>query len=359
MLRFLLKRFLLVIPVMFGILLVTFFLARAIPGDPCRAVLGERATDEVCDAYFERQGLNEPVPVQFAVYTSNILLHGDLGTSLRFQRPVTELLAERLPVTMELTLLAIIFAAVVGVPLGIISAYRHNSAIDVGTMIGANIGVSMPVFWLGLMLSYIFGVALRDTMFALPPSGRLTPGANPDPFYMVWGMLEDPDMASSLLVFISRLNIVNAILTGNWELLGDSLRHLILPAIAVGTIPLAIIARMTRSSLLEVLGQDFIRTARAKGVRERTVVLRHGVSNALLPVVTIIGLNFGFLISGAVLTETIFGFTGIGKTLFDGITARDYTLVQGVTLSTAVAFVFINLFVDLLYGYLDPRIRLS
>lgn len=182
MLRFLLKRFLLVIPVLFGILLVTFFLARAIPGDPCRAVLGERATDEICDAFFERQGLNEPIPVQFGIYVRNILLQGDLGDSLRFQRPVTELLAERLPVTVELTLLAIIFAAVAGVPLGIVSAYRHNSAIDVGTMIGANIGVSMPVFWLGLMLSYIFGVALRDTIFALPPSGRLTPGASPIPF---------------------------------------------------------------------------------------------------------------------------------------------------------------------------------
>jgi peptide/nickel transport system permease protein len=357
--RFLLRRLFYAIPVLIGILLVTFSLARAIPGDPCRAVLGERATDEICEAYFERQGLNEPIPIQFAVYARNIVLQGDFGQSLRFQRPVTELLAERLPVTIELTLTAIFFAVIVGIPLGIISAYRHNSAIDVGTMIGANIGVSMPVFWLGLMLSYIFGVALRDTIFYLPPSGRLSPGMGGDPFYEVWGLIQDPAQASAILVFFSRFNLLNAVLTGNWDLFVDAFRHLILPAAAVGTIPLAIIARMTRSSLLEILSQDYIRTGRAKGLRERTVVLRHGFRNALLPVVTIIGLNFGFLISGAVLTETVFGFTGIGKTLFDGITARDYTLVQGVTLITAVAFVFINLFVDVLYGFLDPRIRLS
>jgi peptide/nickel transport system permease protein len=226
-------------------------------------------------------------------------------------------------------------------------------------MVGANIGVSMPVFWLGLILKYLFAVALKDTIFALPPSGTLTAGASPVPFYIAWGLVQNPDSATTVMIFFSRMNLLNAVLTLNGPLFMDALRHIILPAIAVGTIPLAIIARMTRSSVLEVLSQDYVRTARAKGLSEYSVVLRHAVRNALLPVITIIGLNFGGLIAGAVLTETVFGLTGIGKTLFDGITARDYTLVQGVTLVTAVAFVFINLFVDILYSYLDPRIRLS
>ncbi len=354
---FILRRLVLAVPVLLGILAVTFALARLIPGDPCRAMLGEKASQTTCDAFIIRYGLNKPIPEQFAIYVNDII-HGNLGDSLRFGEPITTLLSERLPVTVELATMALIFAVIVGVPLGIISAYRYNSAVDVGTMIGANVGVSMPVFWLGLMLAYFFGVLLKDTPFALPPSGRLTPGANYPAFYEVWG-IANGDTATGLMVFISRLNVVNAILTLNGKLLLDALQHLILPAAAVGTIPLAIIARMTRSSVLETLGQDYVRTARAKGLSEFVVVTRHAVRNALLPVVTIIGLNFGGLVAGAVLTETIFGFSGIGKTLFDGITSRDYALVQAVTLVTAVAFVAINLLVDVLYGYLDPRIRLS
>jgi peptide/nickel transport system permease protein len=226
-------------------------------------------------------------------------------------------------------------------------------------MVAANIGVSMPVFWLGLMLAFLFSVVLKDTFLALPPSGRLTAGANYPAFYQAWNIASSEQTASGFLVFLSRLNFVNALLTLNSEQFVDTLRHMILPAVAVGTIPLAIIARITRSSVLEVLGQDYVRTARAKGLHEFVVVMRHAVRNALLPVVTIIGLNFGGLVAGAVLTETIFGFAGIGKTLFDGITARDYALVQGVTMVTAVAFLVINLIVDLIYGFLDPRIRLS
>ncbi len=356
--NFLVRRLVSSIPVLFGILLVTFVLNRSIPGDPCRAVLGERATAAICDAYMERYGLNEPIPVQFVYYLRNVL-QGDLGTSLRFGRTVTELLAERLPVTIELAICALFVAVIAGIPLGILSAYRRNSAVDVSTMLFANVGVSMPVFWLGLMLAYFFGVILKDTVFALPPSGRLTAGANPTPFFIAWGVIDDPRQASNLLLFLSRFNILNAILTLNVNLFLDAARHLLLPAVAVGTIPLAIVARMTRSSLLDALGQDYTRTARAKGLRELAVVVRHAVRNSLLPVVTIIGLSFGGLVSGAVLTETIFGFSGIGRTLVDGITARDYTLVQGVTLVTAVTFVVINLIVDILYGYLDPRIRLS
>jgi peptide/nickel transport system permease protein len=355
---FILRRLVLAIPVLIGILAVTFILGHLIPGDPCRAMLGEKATALTCDAFTERYGLNKPIITQFGIYMGNFL-HGDLGTSVRFGQPVTALLVERLPTTTELALTALIFATVVGIPLGIISAYRYNSVIDAGTMIGANIGVSMPVFWLGLMLAYLFAVLLKNTPFELPPSGRLTAGANYPPFYVIWGLATSPDTATGLMIFISRLNILNSILTLNGPQFMDAARHLLLPAIAVGTIPLAIIARMTRSSVLETLNQDYVRTARAKGLSEFVVVTKHAVRNALLPVVTIIGLNFGGLIAGAVLTETIFGFAGIGKTLFDGITSRDYAIVQGVTLITAVAFVVINLLVDILYGYLDPRIRLN
>ncbi len=355
---FLLRRLIASIPVLLGILAVTFLLGRLIPGDPCRAVLGERATAATCDAFIARNGLNRPWPEQFVIYITNVA-RGDFGTSLRYSRTIVDLLAERLPVTMELGMAAMIFAITLGVPLGIISAYRRNSAVDVGTMLGANIGVSMPVFWLGLMLAYIFSVALKDTAFALPPSGRLPAGYSPIPFYEAWGLVSDGAQPTALMVFLSRLNILNAILTLNGELFLNALRHLILPAVAVGTIPMSIIARMTRSSVLETLGQDYVRTARAKGLREITVVNKHAVRNALLPVATIIGLNFGLLVSGAVLTETIFGLTGVGRTLVDGITARDYTLVQGFTIVIAVAFVVINLVVDIVYGYLDPRIRLS
>jgi peptide/nickel transport system permease protein len=355
---FILRRLALSIPVSIGILVVTFALGRLIPGDPCKAMLGEKANQQVCDAFIQRYGLDKSLPEQFFIYVGNFL-HGDLGDSIRFGRPVTTLLVERLPVTLELAVCALLFATAVGIPLGIISAYRRNSAVDVGTMVVANIGVSMPVFWLGLMLAFLFSVVLKDTFLTLPPSGRLTPGADYPAFYQTWKIATSEETASGLLVFLSRLNFLNALLTLNAGQFIDALHHMILPAVAVGTIPLAIIARMTRSSVLEVLNQDYVRTARAKGLRELTVVMRHAVRNALLPVVTIIGLNFGGLVAGAVLTETIFGFAGIGKTLYDGITARDYSLVQGVTLVTAVAFLAINLIVDLLYGFLDPRIRLS
>jgi len=354
---FILRRLVLSIPVIIGILVFTFALNRLIPGDPCVALYGEKATDAICDAFAARYGLDQPILTQLGIYMLRVG-QGDFGISIRFGRTVSELLIERLPVTLELAAGALIFATLVGVPLGILSAYRHNSPVDIVGMVFANVGVSMPVFWLGLMLSFIFGVILKDTPLSLPPTGRLSAGANPLPFYEVWGLATE-DTANGLMTFVSRLNVLNAILTLNGQLLLDAIRHLILPAVAVGTIPLAIIARMTRSSVLEVLNQDYIRTARAKGLSEMKVVNIHAVRNALLPVVTIIGLSFGGLVSGAVLTETIFGFTGIGRTLFEGISARDYSLVQGVTVITAVAFVVINLTVDVLYGYLDPRIRLS
>jgi peptide/nickel transport system permease protein len=358
MLGFVARRIIMAIPVLFGILFVTFAIARLIPGDPCTALLGEKATDEICDAYDERYGLNESIPTQFRIYVADVL-KGDLGDSLRFQRPVTELVVERLPTTVELSFYAMLFATLLGVPLGVISAYYHKSAFDVGTMIGANFGVSMPVFWLGLMLAYLFGVLLKDTAFWLPPSGRLTSGAVMEPFYEAWGMDVDLKNPPVVLEFLANIYTLNSLLTQNWELLGDTIKHLILPTVALGTIPTAIIARITRSSLLEVMGQQYVRTARAKGVREVSVITKHALSNAMLPVVTIIGLSFGLLLSGALLTETVFGLSGVGRLLYDSITARDYTIVQGFTLIIAVMFVIINLFVDVLYAYLDPRVRLE
>jgi len=358
MISFILRRLVFSIPVFIGILIFTFALGHSIPGDPCVAMLGERANPTVCAAFIQRYNLDKPLPEQFILYVGNFL-HGDLGDSIHFGQPVSAILAERLPVTFELAVCALIFSVVLGVPMGIISAYRRNSAVDVGTMLVANIGVSMPVFWLGLMLAFLFSVLLKGTVLALPPSGRLTAGADYPAFYQTWNLVTGDQTASGFLVFLSRLNFLNAILTLNTTEFLDALRHMILPAIAVGTIPLAIIARITRSSLLEVLGQDYVRTARAKGLREITVVWRHAVRNALLPVVTIIGLNFGLLVAGAVLTETVFGLAGIGTMLYDGITARDYVLVQGVTMITAVSFLVINLVVDLLYGFLDPRIAVK
>jgi ABC-type dipeptide/oligopeptide/nickel transport system permease component len=270
------------------------------------------------------------------------------------------LLVERLPTTIELAFTALLLSIIVGIPLGIISAVRHNSWIDVFTMVWANTGISMPVFWLGLMLAYVFSLLLKDTPFWLPPSGRLSPGLSPEAFYQVWGWTT-PEKGSLLSTyqFIGRLNILNSILTGNWKVLGDAIRHLILPALALSTIPMALIARMTRSSMLEVLGQDYIRTARAKGLPFKSVVVKHAFRNALLPVVTVIGLSLGGLMGGAVLTESIFGLSGVGRIMYESITARDYGIVQAFTVVIAVFFVVVNLLVDISYAYLDPRIRLE
>ena len=357
MYRYIFQRLLLSVPVLVGILFVTFALARLIPGDPCRAVLGERATDAICNDFIRRHGLDQPIPVQFGLYMGEIL-QGDLGESFRFNRPVTSLLIERLPVTIELSLSALFVAVVVGIPLGILSAVRHNSSVDIATMVGANVGVSMPVFWLGLMLAYAFSILLKDTPLWLPPSGRLTSGLELTPLYTTWNLTVS-DQGKAVLDFFSNSYVLNALITGNLPVLVDALRHLILPALALGTIPMALIARITRASMLEVLGQDYVRTARAKGLRESPVILKHAFRNALLPIVTVIGLSFGGLLSGAVLTESIFGLTGVGRTLYEAITARDYVIVQSFTLIIAFLFVIINLLTDLTYGYLDPRIRLS
>ena len=359
MVTYILRRLLLSIPVLFGILFATFALARLIPGDPCRAMLGEKATKVVCDEFNHRHGLDRPIPIQFGVYVDEIA-HGDFGNSFRYSKPITELLIERLPMTVELSFAALLISIFIGIPLGVISAVRHNSWVDVVTMMWANVGVSMPVFWLGLMLAYIFALALKDTFFQLPPSGRLSPGIIPVPFFETWGMqLSEGTFLFTVSDFFSRMNILNAVLSSDWTLLMDAITHLILPAFALSTIPMALIARMTRSAMLEVLGQDYIRTARAKGLIARTVIMKHAFRNALLPLATVIGLSLGGLLGGAVLTETVFNLSGVGRILYDGITARDYGIVQGFTVVIAIFFVALNLIVDVSYAYLDPRIRLN
>ena len=358
MIRFVIRRILLSIPVLFGIVFLVFALARMIPGDPCHAALGEKATPAICAAFAQRYGLDQPIPTQFAIYLGSIL-QGDLGHSVRLNRDVTTVLVERLPLTIELTLFAMAFATVAGITLGRISAIRRNSPVDVGVMILANIGVSIPVFVLGLLFAYLFAVGFKDTILSLPPSGRLSPGVTSVPMAKAWGLEDLQGPLRGILDFVSGMYTVNALVTGQWSVLGDALRHMILPAIALGTIPMAIIARMTRSSLLDVLGQDYIRTARAKGLRERLVVSRHGMRNALLPVVTVVGLSLGGLLSGAVLTETIFNLTGIGRTVTESITARDYVVVQGMVIVIATIYVVVNLMVDVSYALLDPRIRLD
>jgi peptide/nickel transport system permease protein len=354
--RFLVRRLLVTIPVLFGIVFIVFALARLIPGDPCRAVLGERATDAVCNDFIHRYGLDQPIPVQFGIYLGQ-LGSGDLGDSIKHSRPVTTLLVERLPTTIELTFWAMLFAILVGIPLGLISAYRHNSPIDVGTMMFANLGVSMPVFVLGLVLAYLFAIVFKDTALSLPPSGRLSSGVDVLPLAQVWHLEGVGGLPRALLDFVSGIYTFSALISGQWGAWWDAFRHLILPAVALGTIPLAIVARITRSSLLEVLGLDYVRTARAKGLRERSVVLRHATRNALLPVVTVIGLQLGALLSGAVLTETVFNLAGVGRTMYEAITGRDYVVIQGFTLMIAVFYVLVNLVVDVSYGYLDPRVR--
>src|SRR5687768_2361211 len=358
MTRFILRRFLVSLPVLFGVLFAVFAMARVIPGNPCTTALGERTSPARCAEYNRQHGLDKSIPEQFGVYLGE-LAQGDLGTSLKYGRPVGQLLIERLPLTVELTLLALLLAVVVGVPLGVISAAKRNSPIDVGSMMFANLGVSVPIFVLGLLLAYLFAVGLNNTPFELPPSGRLPAGTIVRPLAEVWNLESWTGPPRAILDFISGMYILNGLLTTNWGLAGDAFRHLILPAVALGTIPLAIIARITRSSLLDVMGLDYIRTARAKGLRERLVLARHGLRNAILPVVTIIGLQVGLLLGGAILTETVFNLAGVGKTVFDAIEARDYAVIQGFTLMIAVGFLGVNLLVDILYAYLDPRVKLT
>jgi peptide/nickel transport system permease protein len=336
------------IPTLLGVAFVIFMFQRLIPGDPAVAMLGEHAAEENVERIREQLGLNRPIFLdvdalrdgdiksffdsQFIRYLAR-LFQGDLGNSIHRRIPVAETLALRFPATVELALLSMLVAILVGVPVGIASAARRNSLLDSVTMVGSLVGVSMPIFWLGLMEIMLFAVFLQW----LPSGGRA--GFNID------------------IPTVTHFYLIDSILAGSREALVDALQHLAMPVIALSTIPMAIIARMTRSSMLDVLQEDYIRTAHAKGVRERAVLFKHALKNAFLPVITIIGLQTGSLLAGAVLTETIFSWPGIGKWVYDGILGRDYPIVQGGTLVIAIVFVFANLLVDISYAYLDPRIR--
>jgi peptide/nickel transport system permease protein len=358
MIGYVLRRLLVAIPVLAGVLVVVFCLLRLVPGEPCTAILGERSTPEACERFNEANGLNEPLLVQLGIYAGNAVT-GNFGESIRFSRPVSQIIVERLPVTLELTIAALSVAILIGIPLGVIAARRHNSPVDVAAMAFANIGVSMPIFWLGLLLAYLFAVVLLGTPFALPPSGTLSPGSRPIPFYEVWGFALSDGLGSTMAEFVSNMTITNAFISAQWAIFTDAVRHMILPAITLATIPIAIIARMTRSSLLDVLGREYIRTARAKGAGDRRVIRHHALRNAMLPVVTIVGLQLGGLLGGAVLTETVFGLAGVGTALFEAINARDFPIIQGFTFIIATTYVAVNLLVDISYGYLDPRVRLE
>lgn len=331
--HYIIKRLLNLLPVLLGITLLVFLFLHLIPGDPATVLLGERATPEQVEALREQLGLNQPLPLQYLAFLNN-LFHLDFGTSIISGIPIIDEIKTRFPATFELSLAAMIVAVILGIPAGVLAAVYKNRPADNLTMIGSLLGVSMPVYWLGLLLIYLFAITLNW----FPPSGRISIEA---------GLTFQPITGFYLLDAILKLDI---------NLLQDVLAHLILPALTLGTIPLAILARMTRSSLLEVLSQDYIRTARAKGIPEHWVILRHGLKNALLPVVTIIGLQFGTLLGGAILTETIFSWPGIGSWIYEGILARDYPVVQGGVVVVSVIFVLVNLVVDISYALFDPRI---
>ena len=332
--RYIGKRLLNLIPVLLGITLLVFAFLHLIPGDPAVVMAGERATPEQVAALREQLGLNQPLPLQYLVFLGN-LLRLNFGTSIISGVPIAEEIRTRWPATFELSVAAMLVATIIGIPAGVLAAVRKNSAVDNLTMSGSLLGVSLPVYWLGLLLVYLFAVNLQW----LPPSGRISIDA---------GLNFKP---------ITGFYVLDALLQGNFKAIKDVLSHLILPAVTLGTIPLAILARITRSAMLEVLSQDYIRTARAKGLLERWVIFKHALKNALLPVVTIIGLQFGTLLGGAILTETIFSWPGIGLWIYEGILSRDYPVVQGGVVFVAVAFVIINLLIDLSYAFLDPRIQ--
>lgn len=332
MVNYIIRRLLLLIPVFIGVSILAFSLLRLIPGDPAKSMLGNKATAAQLQSLRLELGLNKPLPEQYEDYMENVL-RGDLGYSIKSHDSVLGEIGTRLPATLELSIVALIFAIVIGVLAGIISAAKRHSWFDHVSMTGALFGVSMPIFWLGLMMIWLFSV----TLHWLPPSGRLSVGVH--------------------LHIITNFYLLDSILTGNWQAFKDSFLHILMPALALGTIPMAVIARMTRSSMLEVLNQDFIRTANAKGLAKYLIIFQHALKNAFLPILTVIGSQFGFLLGGAVLTETIFSWPGIGRYVYQSILSRDYPVVQSTILIIAVLFVLINLITDLLYKYFDPRIR--
>lgn len=332
MLVYTIRRILLLIPVLIGMSVITFSIIYLIPGNPAEVILGEQATEEAIQQLEESLGLNEPLHVQYWIYVKG-LLSGDLGNSLRSKAPIAEEIKPFLAATFELTFFAMVFAIVVGVNAGIISAWRQNSIFDFSSMFIALLGVSMPIFFLALLSQWLFAQELGW----LPAFGR--------------------ENARDPIETVTHFLLIDSLLNGRVDQFWVSLKHLILPGMVLGTIPLAIIARMTRSSMLEVLRSDYIRTAKAKGAHQFLVIYKHGLRNAVIPVLTVVGLQTGSLLGGAVLTETIFSWPGLGRYIYEGILHRDYPVIQSGILVVATIFVLINLIVDLLYAYVDPRIH--
>ena len=334
MLRFVVRRLLLLVPILVGLSILVFVWVRALPGSPADSLLGERSTPALVKEYEERFGLDEPVHVQYWKYVQTTA-RLDFGVSVATHRFVTDEIKERFPATVELAFAAMLFSIIVGVPLGFLAAKRHGGFFDQSSLFLSLIGVSIPVFFLAILLKYLFAVRLGW----LPSIGRID----------VTSEVEHP----------TNFYVVDAIVTTDWATLKDVLKHLVLPGIALGSIPLAIITRITRAAVLDVQNEDYVRTARAKGLPPLTVDRRHVLRNALLPISTIIGLQTGLLLSGAILTETVFAYPGMGQLLREAIFNRDYPVLQGGILFLALVFVLVNLIVDISYAIINPRIRYS
>lgn len=332
MATYLIRRLAIAVPTLVGVSLLVFLMLHTAGGDPAELKLGLHADPDSIARLRAEMGLGRPLPVQYLSFLGRAV-RGDLGRSYRSNTPVTAEILGRFPATIELALAAMSIALLIGVSLGAIAALRRHSAFDYTSTVGALLGVSVPTFWLGLILIIVFGLWLRW----LPISGRINPRLGADP---------------SLPFLATR-----SLLTGNWTVAKDALAHLVLPALTLAGWPAAIVARMARATLLEAMAQDYVRTARAKGLRESTIVLGHAAKNALIPVLTVVGLEFGTLLGGAVVTETVFAWPGVGQLTVAAIGARDYQVVQGVVLLLAAIFILLNLLVDLLYAALDPRIR--
>ncbi|MDX1269189.1 MAG: ABC transporter permease [Oceanisphaera sp.] len=334
MLAYIIRRLMIMVPTLLGVTVIVFLMLHATPGDPAELLLGERATEKALQEVREHLGLNQPLHVQYGMFIKR-LMKGDLGETIWTRQKVWTEVKQRFPATIELALVALFISCFAGMILGIVSATKQYSIFDYVSMLGALAGVSMPIFWLGLVFMLIFSLNLGW----LPLSGRLS---------------IDID-----LEIVTNFYILDAIITRNWPAFKDAVWHIIMPAVTLSTIPTAIVARMTRSAMLDVLRQDYIKTAKAKGLSKLKVIFKHALRNAMIPVVTTIGLQFGVLLGGAILTETIFAWPGVGKWMYDAVMQRDYMVIQGGTLFIAALFVIINLCVDVLYAIINPRISVK
>ncbi len=334
MLAYIIRRLMIMIPTLLGVTVIVFLMLHATPGDPAELLLGERATEKALHEVREHLGLNEPLHVQYGLFLKR-LMKGDLGETIWTRQKVWTEVKQRFPATIELALVALFISCFAGMILGIISATKQYSVFDYVSMLGALAGVSMPIFWLGLVFMLIFSLNLGW----LPLSGRLSIDVDLD--------------------IVTNFYILDAVITRNWPAFKDAVWHIIMPAVTLSTIPTAIVARMTRSAMLDVLRQDYIKTAKAKGLSHLKVIFEHALRNAMIPVVTTIGLQFGVLLGGAILTETIFAWPGVGKWMYDAVMQRDYMVIQGGTLFIAALFVVINLCVDVMYAIINPRISVQ